>query len=111
MAEIIVGFVIYGIVSGIMIGIGVSQMKSKNPVSMNTGEKPPRKDELTDVGEYNKKHGLMWILYGSSIICSYLIAGLLSNVFNACMITTIIVVGGIFIMMWYHKQLMRRYMK
>jgi hypothetical protein len=32
-----------------MIGIGVSQLKSRAPVGFYTGEKPPTEEELTDV--------------------------------------------------------------
>lgn len=38
-----------GIVSAIMIGIGISQIRSRDPVGFYSGEKPPKEDELIDV--------------------------------------------------------------
>ena len=59
MAEYIISLVIYGLISLIMIGIGVSQIKSKDPVGFYTHEKAPRKQQITDVEAWNKKHGIM----------------------------------------------------
>ena len=72
MVEFIFGFVIYLFVALIMLGIGLSQYKSKKPVGFYSGEKPPLECELTDVEAWNKKHGKMWIWYGGIIIISYL---------------------------------------
>lgn len=60
MAENIIGFVVFLGTSLIMIGLGVSQIKSKEPVGFYTGEKPPKREQLSDVEAWNKKHGLMW---------------------------------------------------
>lgn len=48
-------------VASVMISIGVKQRKSKTPVGFYTGEEPPKAEGLTDVTEWNKKHGLLWI--------------------------------------------------
>lgn len=79
MAGTIISGVIFCIVAMIMLGIGVSQLKSKEPVGFYTGEKPPKAEQLSDVNSWNKKHGVMWIIYGFCIIgawiCSAFIGG------------------------------------
>ena len=42
MAGTIISGVIFGIVAIIIFGIGISQLKSKDPVGFYTGEKPPK---------------------------------------------------------------------
>lgn len=68
MVENIIAFVMFLFVSIIMIIIGVSQIKSKEPVGFYTGEKLPKKEQLLDMEVWNKKHGYMWIVYGFAII-------------------------------------------
>lgn len=72
----VICFAIYFLTALLMISIGVSQLKSQEPVGFYSGEKPPNKDELTDVISWNKKHGTMWVLYGTistinHYICSF----------------------------------------
>ena len=57
MAENIIGFVILFICAIPLIVIGITQMKSKEPVGFWSGVKPPSRDEVLDVPTYNKKHG------------------------------------------------------
>ena len=64
MAETIIYLVISFLVSLIFVVLGISQYNSEKPVSLNTGEKPPCEDELTDVLEWNHKHGKNFIIYG-----------------------------------------------
>ncbi len=64
MVGIIIYLVISLLVSLIFIMLGVNQFRSKVPVSLNTGEVPPREDELTDMSEWNHKHGRNLIIYG-----------------------------------------------
>ncbi len=79
MAGTIISGVIFFMVAMIMLGIGVSQLKSKEPVGFYTGERPPRAEQLADVSAWNKKHGKMWVVYGICIIgawvCSALVGG------------------------------------
>ena len=56
--EFIFGFVIYLFVAAVMLGIGISQYRSKKPVGFYSGEKPPLEHELTDVIMWNKKHAI-----------------------------------------------------
>ena len=72
LAEIIIGLVIMLYVAAVMLGIGISQYRSKKPVGFYSGEKPPKESELSDVLMWNKKHGKMWILYSVAIIGGYL---------------------------------------
>lgn len=44
--------------------LGIMQYRSEKPVSINTGEKPLRKDELTNVTEWNHRHGRNFIILG-----------------------------------------------
>lgn len=64
MAETIIYLVLSFLVSLIFVVLGISQYNSEKPVSLNTGEKPPCEDELTDVLEWNHKHGINLIIYG-----------------------------------------------
>ena len=64
MEETIIYLVISFLVSLIFVVLGIKQYNSEKPVSLNTGEKPPSEDELTDLLEWNHKHGKNLIIYG-----------------------------------------------
>ena len=64
MAGTIIYLTISILVSLIFIVLGICQYKSKKPVSLNTGETPPRENELVDLTEWNHKHGRNLIIYG-----------------------------------------------
>ena len=71
----VIGLVIIGIVSAIMIGIGCFQMKQKNdPVSFYTSSEPIKKAEISNIIQWNKQHGRLWIGYGFYIIAGYILA-------------------------------------
>ena len=53
MAGTIIGIVMFARVSLIFVILGIVQYHSKVPVSINTGEKPPKDDELIDMTEWN----------------------------------------------------------
>ena len=72
MAGTIISGVIFCIVAMIMLGIGASQLKSKEPVGFYTGERPPKAEQLSDVNSWNKKHGVMWVIYGVCIIGAWI---------------------------------------
>ena len=109
MAENIITFVILLYVSIIMIIIGVSQIKSKEPVGFYTGEKPPKKEQLLNMEVWNKKHGYMWIVYGLAIIGSFAICSLVKTETIALIIPFCVIIGAIPIMMLYHCHLKKRY--
>lgn len=101
---------IYFIVALMMIGIGVSQLRSKTPVAFYSGEKPYDARELSDVAMWNKKHGMMWILYGIIIMFSYGGGAVIGLDSGWCVIP---MAGGLIVpvlaMIWYHHRLIRRY--
>ena len=66
--EIIFSFVVLLISIGPIFILGVVQFRSKDPVGFWAGKKPPRKEQITNVKSYNRKHGIMWILYGAGLI-------------------------------------------
>ena len=94
-----------------MVGIGISQLKSRKPVGFYTGEKPSKEDEITDVRAWNKKHGLMWLIYGGIIITGFGIGTTLGDSLW-CLIPML---GGILlplpVMIWYHHRLIQLYKK
>ena len=108
-AENVIGLAIYLAVAALMMGIGISQLKSKKPVGFYSGEKPHGEDEISDVGAWNKKHGLMWLFYGMIIMVSYGIGAIVGDTIW-CVIP---MCGGIMfplpIMIWYHHRLIKRY--
>ena len=70
-AENIIGLAIYVVVALFMVAIGIAQLKSKDPVGFYSGEEPPKAESLTDVSTWNKRHGMMWLIYGIIIfVCS-----------------------------------------
>ena len=113
MVEIIFGIVIYGLVAAFMLGIGISQLRSKKPVGFYSGEKPPLESELTDVISWNKKHGKMWIWYSVVIIVSY--ATGIPFVKTDSVWCVIPMCGGIILplpfMIRYHHKLIKEYKK
>ena len=67
MAATIIYLVISLLVSLIFIILGIRQYRAEKPVSINTGEKPPREDELTSVAEWNHRHGRNFIILGCAL--------------------------------------------
>lgn len=64
MVATIIYLVISSLVSLIFIILGIKQYGAEKPVTINTGEKPPREDELTSVVEWNHRHGRNFIILG-----------------------------------------------
>lgn len=111
LAENMIGFFIFLFVACVMIGIGISQVKSKTPVGFYSGEKPPREEELVNVHEWNMKHGIMWISYGIIILIGYFIGMFIGN----SLWSAVPMCGGVILpiiwMIWYHHTLIKQYMK
>lgn len=64
----IMGMVIISIVAMIMLLIGIFQIRKKDvPVGFYNMVDPPKKDEIIDIIQWNKKHGVIWITYGICI--------------------------------------------
>lgn len=63
----IIGFVIWSLVSAMLLGIGISTWVSKKPVGFFTGVKPP---EVKDINKYNHSVAVLWFVYAILIeIC------------------------------------------
>ena len=107
--ENIIAFIISLAVAVFMIGIGIFQLKSKKPVGFYSGEQPPDENELSDVNLWNKKHGIMWIVYGMLIIFSYGIGIIIGD----DIWSVIFMCGGVIIpmpiMVLYHHRLVNIY--
>ena len=56
----LIGFIIWSIVSAMMLGIGIWSYRSEEPVGFFTGVKPP---EVKDVKKYNHAVGILWFVY------------------------------------------------
>lgn len=109
MGESILSGVILGMCALIMFGIGIAQWRSKKPVGFYTGEKAPEAKALTDVKAWNRKHGMMWILYGGCIVlawvCGLLIGDSLLLLIPFCACVLLPIPG----MIWYHHKLIQKY--
>lgn len=75
MAATIIYLVISLLVSLIFIILGIMQYRSEKPVSINTGEKPLRKEELTNVTEWNHRHGRNFIIWGCVLFITQAVFG------------------------------------
>lgn len=100
---------IMGFCALVMIGIGISNIKSKKPCGFYTGEKGPDESKLKDKDKWNRKHGLMWITYGIIIMLMWG-CGLLCGDSAWILLPYI---GGLLIpiplMIAYHNKLIRDY--
>lgn len=105
MVQTIISSVIFGLCALMMLGIEISQLKSKMPVAFYCGEKAPSEDEISDIKMWNRKHGTMWIIYGIIIILAWG-CGLLIG--DSILLLLPMVMGLIFpviVMIWYHHKL------
>ena len=73
MAATIIYLVISLLVSLIFIILGIKQYRAEKPVTINTGEKPPREEELTSVAEWNHRHGRNFIIFGCALFITLLV--------------------------------------
>ena len=90
-AGMIMGLVIISFVAGIMIIIGIVQITKKDePVGFYNVIDPPKKEEISDVMQWNKKHGMIWILYGICIELGFWVGYVMPNE----VLEVIFVMGG-----------------
>ncbi len=109
-AETVIVSVILFISAAPLIILGIVQYRSERPVGFWSGEKPPEKDQITDMKAYNQKHGLMWILYGSGFLLCFAGGAAFGEV-AATVLCMAEVLGGIVGVILYHNKLNRRYRK
>ena len=109
--EDLFGCVIVILVGCVMLSIGIVQYRKSGPVGFYSGEKPPRPDELTDVTEWNHKHGMLWMGFGLSIFLGCLLGFLLRD----SMICAFFFIGGVVIplpvMILLHQKYVKKYRK
>ena len=107
--NIMIYCIVMGICAMFMFGIGLVQIKSKKPVAFYSGEKPTLEEKVKDIENWNKKHGIMWILYGIAIVIG-IVGGL---IVGDSPLLVVIYCGSlllpIVIMMLYHKKLVKDY--
>lgn len=109
-AEMIMGLVIISIVAVIMVIIGISQFnKKENPVGFYNVIAPPKKEEISDVIQWNKKHGFIWIVYGICIELGFW----LGYIMPSEVLEIVFMMGGVIIplpfMVLRHRALEKEY--
>lgn len=110
MAGMIISGIIVCVCTGIVVGIGISQMKSKDPVGFYTGEKPPKREQVSNVASWNKKHGMMWVVYGICLLAAWICSALIGNNYYALVPFAIGIFVPMVIMIFYHQKLVKEYL-
>ncbi|MCI9527200.1 MAG: hypothetical protein HFH37_09835 [Lachnospiraceae bacterium] len=113
MAERIITIVIIAISAAPMIILGIVQYNSKEPVGFWSGKEPPKSQQVTDVKAYNRRHGVMWIVYGLGFFPGFAPVIIWGEEFALIAVALFLIecIGGIFVMIAYHNKLNRRYLK
>lgn len=107
-----IGAVIISVVALIMFLIGVSQWRTKEkPVGFYNVIDPPKKEEIIDCIAWNRKHGMIWIIYGICIELGFWIGFLMPVEF----FQMFFMIGGIIFplpfMVIRHQRLEKEYKK
>lgn len=99
MAAAIIYLSISFLVSLIFVIIGIVQVHAKEPATINTGEKPPKAEELASVTEWNRKHGRNFIVYGCLLFITMVLFGisqvLIENTMLSLIIFALAIIGEI----------------
>jgi len=106
----IMGLVIITLVAAVMVIIGVSQVIKKDvPVGFSNVIDPPKKEEISNIIQWNRKHGMIWIIYGICIELGFWFGFISPNE----ILEMIFVMGGVVLpipfMVLQHKKLEREY--
>ena len=109
MGETVISGVIFGFCALLMFVIGIRQMKSKKPVGFYTGEKAPDETELSDAAAWNKKHGIMWILYGLCIVLAWVCGLFMDDGLLLLIPFSVGLLLPIPLMVFYHHRLVKKY--
>lgn len=107
----VVALVIYLMVALVMAGIGIVQIRGKNPTGFYTGEEPPKKEELTDWKAWNRRHGTMWLIYSAAIMLGALVGAMMGDTVYSVIPMCAGVIVPLPIMIWYHHRLIKKYRK
>ncbi|MGN0515071.1 MAG: hypothetical protein ACI4GD_12410 [Lachnospiraceae bacterium] len=109
-SETIVGFVIISFVAVIMVIIGLVQFnKKEEPVGFYNVIEAPKKEEITDILLWNKKHGMIWIIYGICIELGFLMGIVMPNEVLEIVFTIGSIIIPLTIMILRHNMLEREY--
>ena len=83
MKEMIAAFLIWTVISLILLGIGILDWRSEKAVGFFTGVKPP---EVTDIRKYNHTVAVLWFVFGYKTIeqaeyfqCGWFMFGVISQ--------------------------------
>ncbi len=94
-------FVIWSLVSALLLGIGVSAWRSKNPVGFFAGVKPP---DVRDTGKYNHSVAILWFVYAILLeICGMPLLFLAQNSAGIILVVMGVVVITIAMMIMYFQ--------
>lgn len=96
MAETIIYVVICTIVAMIFVILEIYQYRAKNPVTINTGETPPKAEDLIDVKLWNQKHGRNLIILGIMLWRTFVVGGYVLSRINGVIAIIIIIVAVLF---------------
>lgn len=110
--EMVMGGVIIFIVAMIMVAIGISQYVKKDvPVGFYNVIDPPKKEDITDIIQWNKKHGIIWISYGICIELGFW----LGSIMPLEVLEITFLIGGVLIplpfMVIRHEYLVKKYQR
>ena len=109
MGTTVLSGIIFGFCALLMFGIGIFQIKSKKPVEFYSGVEAPDEKELSDVNAWNKKHGIMWILYGICIVLAWVCGLIIGNSIRLLIPYLICLLLPIPFMILYHHKLIKKY--
>lgn len=105
-----VGIPLHLIMSGVFIGLGISQLLRKKPVGGGIFEASPRKECVTDLKAWNQKHGILWIGYGVVLSGSFVLLTVVKDYIVAAMIHTVVYIGGLTVYCIYDDKLKKAYL-
>lgn len=112
MGETIFIVLILGFCALLMAGIGISQMRSKEPTGFYTWEPKLTSDKISNVSEWNKKHGMMFIYYGICfVICAIAIILIGADSIWIFIPLLVFVILPIILIIWEHTKLVEQYVK
>ena len=109
-SETITASAIISVTALVMLIIGICQYEKKdNPVGFYNVTAPPKKEEISDIIQWNKKHGMIWIIYGICIELGFWLGCAMPSE----TVEIIFMTGGIILplpfMVMRHKSLEKQY--
>lgn len=103
-------YILYIFVIVLFLTIGIYQYNQKEfPVSFNTGETPMRREDVSDVVAYNRKHGILWISFSMLLAIGFILGTILNDPIWFSIITIVCMLGGIGSIFLCHRWLVNKY--